>query len=290
MSYTGYSLEGKRIAITGSTGDLAEQLCPKLLSDGAELVLLNRSLEKTTIQRHHFKVSHPEGNVEFLETDLTNPVSLEKTIQALTEHPVDILFLAAGVYQTERNRTAFGYDCIFTANFLAHYILVKKLLPVLRSRHAKVIAVGSIAYRYSETDPQDPDFTNREGCAIPYGNSKRYLMAALSELLEDEPDIEFVLTHPGVAFTRMSAHYPAEVYRVLKHPLQKILAKPEDAVESLYAAFVKPVPKGFWVGPELFDTWGKPTVKPVTGISKAEREQIFQTAEKLFCEYEKNWE
>lgn len=287
---TSYSLNNKTIAITGSTGDLMQKLCPKLLDQGAKLLFLNRSLEKTTVMRHHLKLSHPNGEVSFHETDLSDPLSVKNAIAFLKEHPVDIFILGAGIYQVERHRTDFGYDNIFTVNFLSHYILVRELLEVFRANHTKVVTVGSIAYRYSKSDVSDPDFVNKTGCAVPYGNSKRYLMTALGELLKDETEMDYVICHPGVAFTNMSAHYPDKVYKLMKKPLETFLAKPEDAVESIYAALTMPVPKGCWVGPEVMDTWGKPTVSPIGGIEEAEQKEIFETAEKLYEEFVKMWE
>ena len=41
------SLKGKTVAVTGATGGIGTELCRYLVYLGAELVLLNRSEEKT---------------------------------------------------------------------------------------------------------------------------------------------------------------------------------------------------------------------------------------------------
>ena len=107
------------------------------------------------------------------------------------------------------------------------------LLPVLRERGGRVVAVGSIAHNYSETDPADVDFSSRTRASRVYGNAKRYLMFSLYGLFENESNVSLAVCHPGITFTNITAHYPKAVFAIIKNPMKVIFMKPERACLSI---------------------------------------------------------
>ena len=74
---------------------------------------------------------------------------------------IDVFIHNAGAYSIPRNTSNSGYDNVFTINFVSPYYIIRELLPQISARGGKVLAVGSIAHRYSEIDKNDVDFRTR---------------------------------------------------------------------------------------------------------------------------------
>ena len=172
---------GKTVAITGSTGGLGKALCAHLASLGASLVLVDRNAERSSAHRTDLinKYGIP---VTCVTAELEDTASVDNAAECLCEIGIDVLILNAGAYSIPRHKCDSGFDNVFQINFVSQYTLSKKLLPHLRERNGKLVAVGSIAHRYSKVDKSDVDFSTRKSSALAYGNSKRYLMYSLYEL------------------------------------------------------------------------------------------------------------
>ena len=180
------SLSGKLVAITGSTGGLGLELCRHLASLGANLLLLNRNPARTESQRKELLALLPTLSVESLVVDMEDADSVRAVTEQLKGYPIDALILNAGAYSIPRKTCKTGYDNVFQINFVSPYYMVRELMPHLRARGARVVAVGSIAHNYSKIDPRDVDFSTYAAASKVYGNAKRHLMYALSELFRSE--------------------------------------------------------------------------------------------------------
>lgn len=282
LEKNGISLAGKTVAVTGATGGLGSVLCRNVLALGGSLILLNRSAQKTDTLRTSLLRDFPDACIDFLQTDLTDMDNVKTVCDALLNRPLDYLVLNAGAYSIPRATCSTGFDNVFQTNFVSHYYMVHRLLPLLNRRGGTVVAVGSIAHTYSKTDPEDMDFATRKGSSLVYGNSKRYLMFALTELMKDQPHVRFAIAHPGISFTNITAHYPKYLFAIIKYPMKVIFMKPSLAVRSLVLALCRPVPSLSWVGPRLFNIWGNPSVKKLRTCSPEERARIFETAETIY--------
>ena len=178
------SLRGKTVALTGSTGGLGKALAEHLSSLGADLILLNRNRARSEEQAAY--LSEKYGiSAEYIRLDTSDMESVREATEALLCRPIDVLIHNAGAYDIPRMTTDAGYDNVFTINFLSPYYMTRRLLPLLRERGGRVVVVGSIAHRYSKTDPSDVDFATRSRASLVYGNAKRYLTYALHRLFEN---------------------------------------------------------------------------------------------------------
>ena len=276
------SLAGKTVVITGATGGLGGELCRSVLALGGRLVLVNRSRDKSRALRGNLLEEFPGSDITVLLADMTDLPSVEAVCAQLEGQPLDYLILNAGAYAIPRKTCETGYDNVFQTNFVSHYYMVKRLLPVLAGRKGKVLAMGSIAHNYSKTDPQDIDFAKRKKASLVYGNSKRFLMFSLAELLKNNPDVDFAIAHPGITFTNITAHYPPLLFAIIKYPMKVIFLQPYPAARGMIEAMFASVPYLHWIGPKLFDIWGNPSVKALTTCDEAERKWIFDTAEEIF--------
>ena len=281
LEKNGVSLAGKTIAVTGATGGLGSALCRNILALGGSLILLNRSKRKTDALIASLRSDFPGACITFLQVDLTDMESVRAVCDTLLQAPPDALVLNAGAYAIPRSTCKTGFDNVFQTNFVSHYYMVHSLLPLLEQRRGTLVAVGSIAHTYSKTDPEDIDFAHRTASSLVYGNSKRYLMFSLSELMKQHPRVRFSIAHPGISFTNITAHYPKYLFAIIKYPMKVIFMKPAAAVRSLVQGLCHPAGCDCWIGPKLFNIWGDPSVKKLSTCSPEERKRIFETAEKI---------
>ncbi|MBE6799081.1 MAG: SDR family NAD(P)-dependent oxidoreductase [Ruminococcaceae bacterium] len=274
-------LKGKKIAVTGSTGGLGRELCSYLGSLGAELILLDRNKERSEQHRDALKTRFGI-DVKCINVDLECIESVRAATEALRREEVDIFIHNAGAYSIPRHKTATGYDNVYQINFASPYYMIRSLLPELRKRKGRVVAVGSIAHNYSKTDPLDIDFSTRRRSSLVYGNAKRHLMFSLFELFKDEKEVSLSIVHPGITFTNITAHYPKLVFAVIKHPMKVIFMKPRKAVLSILNGVFESTAYCEWIGPSVFDVWGYPKKRSLKTVDSSERTEIGRIAEEVY--------
>jgi len=158
------------------------------------------------------------------------------------------------------------------------------LLPKLRACGGRGVAVGSIAHNYSVTDANDVDFRTRKKASLVYGNAKRYLMYGLHELFRDEKQATLAIAHPGITFTNITAHYPPLLFALIKHPMKIIFMKPQKAALSIVKGVLEASDYRTWIGPAIFDVWGKPSVKPLRTATDEEIAHIDRTARTIYAQ------
>ena len=280
------SLKGKTIAVTGSTGGIGIHLCRFLAELGASLVLVNRNAKTSEIQAVSLEKDFGV-NVKFVKADLSNMSSVAIATEKLMQMPIDVFIHNAGAYSIPRYICDTGYDNVFQINFISPYYMIKKLLPILRERKGRVVAVGSIAHNYSKSDKSNIDFASNSKASKVYGNAKRYLMFSLYRLFESETDVTLSITHPGISFTGITAHYPKLIFAVIKHPMKIIFMKPRKACLSVLKGVFEETQMCRWIGPKYFDVWGRPKSKKLKTSTKEEIDFIGETAEKIYSETEK---
>lgn len=276
-------LNGKTVAITGSTGGLGNAVCKHLCSLGASLILLDRNAQRSEIFAQELRKTY-SVDVSTFTVDHESMESVKKATEYLIEKEPDVLICNAGAYSIPRRVCDSGYDNVFQINFISPYYMIKKLLPTLRKKHGRAVIVGSIAHNYSKTDPDDIDFSTRKKASLVYGNSKRYLMYSLLSLFKNESDSTLSVTHPGITFTNITAHYPKLIFALIKHPMKVIFMKTDKASLSIVKGVFESTEGYSWYGPKLFDIWGLPSKKKLKTASEDEIQRISNTAERIFNE------
>lgn len=274
------SLVGKTVAISGATGGIGRALCRHLATLGASLILLDRNEKKSRALGVTLQAEFPSLTVEYIRVDMTEMDTVKGAADMLEKRPLDYLILNAGAYAVPRFTTHGGYDNVFQINFLAPYYLARRLLPHLRARGGRVVAVGSIAHNYSKTDPRDIDFRTRGRASLVYGNAKRFLMYALSR---EARGGGVAITHPGITQTNITAHYPKLIWLLIKYPMRVIFMSPKKAALCVLRGLFDGCGEGEWIGPRVFDVWGYPKKKHFASADEAERAFIEETAERLYA-------
>ncbi len=277
------SLAGKTVAVSGSTGGLGKEICACLADLGADLILLDRNVGKAEAHRQDLLAKHPNMRVEIICADLADMQSVESAAAQLEHMGVDVLICNAGAYAVPRFITSSGLDNVFQINFAAPYYLMRRLAPHLQSRGGRVVLVGSIAHRYSVTDPDDVDFRTRKKASLVYGNAKRYLMLAAPEAAA-HAGLPIAVTHPGIAVTGITAHYPKWLYALIKYPMKVIFMHPKRACLSILQGVFEDTAKGEWIGPRVFDVWGLPRKARYDSYEETEKERVCAQAERIYKE------
>ena len=274
------SLAGKTVAVSGATGGLGKPLCKSLASLGASLILLDRNASRSKALADELHTLFPNVEVKRIPLDLEEIDSVKACAEELLLHDVDVLILNAGAYRIARRTCKGGFDNVFMINFASPYYLAKKLLTKLEERGGRLVVVGSIAHTYSKSDPDDVDFVTRQKHSLCYGNAKRHLMYASYGLCEGKQCL--AVTHPGIAVTNITSHYPKAIYALIKYPMKVIFMSPKKACLSILGGLFDSTGEAEWIGPRFFSVWGLPKKKCLKHYDKEEAARLYEKAEEIF--------
>ena len=273
------SMVGKTVAISGATGGIGQELCRHLAGLGAALLLLDRNSDRSNAWIEKLRGEFPTLNARHLRLDLADFETVRAVTEELRVTPPDYLIFNAGAYHVPRYTTSIGHDNVFQINFVAPYYMAHELLPIMRERGGRIVAVGSIAHNYSHIDLEDIEFLTRKQSSKVYGNAKRFLMFSLFSL--DKNGNTISVAHPGITLTNITAHYPKLIYAIIKHPMKVIFMSPRRASLSILAAMVQDTQQNEWFGPSLFDVWGLPKKKLLKTCPADEAAKICGEAERI---------
>ncbi len=271
------SLEGKIVALSGSTGGLGKQLAPMILSKGGELVIIDRNRQKQTELIQKLLAEFPHAHIIPLNADMENMDSVKDVCRELEKIKPDFMIHNAGAYDIPRRICDTGYDNVFQINFVSPYYITRKLMDA----GTKIIVVGSIAHNYSKSDPNDTDFRTRGASSLVYGNAKRYSMLAHLELAKRQ-GLRLAVTHPGITMTGITDHYPKWLYAIIKHPMKLIFMSNQKSALSIMQGLYEYTEDYTWIGPRLFNIWGYPSKNKLKTCKADEISRIYNTAEETY--------
>ena len=273
-----HSLKGKTVAVTGSTGGLGSELCLFLAGLEANLVLIDRNKQKSENLIKRLKKINGEISVKKVEADFEDAFSVKRAADELKKINIDIFIINAAAYSIKRKKSALGLENVFQINFVSPYYIVKELLAV--NAKIKVVAVSSIALKYSVTSRDDIDFKNKNASSLIYGNSKRFLTFSLMRLFKDSDRLSIV--HPGICFTNITAHYPKFIFAIIKYPMKIIFMSPKKAALSILRGVFETTNQNEWIGPRLFNIWGLPNKKRLCCCKGDEIDFICSASDMLY--------
>src|SRR5215216_3374644 len=140
------NLAEAKILVTGATDGLGKRVAFELAATGATVLLHGRRRERLEAT---LEEAREETGSEKLGSYLADFSSLGEVRalaeQVLTEQDrLDVLINNAGVIAGERKESEDGYELTFAVNYLAHFLLTRLLVPLLRdSAPARVVNVAS---------------------------------------------------------------------------------------------------------------------------------------------------
>ena len=256
-------LTGRLAIVTGANSGLGLGLTGRLAAAGAEVVMAVRNLEKGEAARNEVLVAHPGAQLRLERIDLASLASVAEFAERLTAQgrPIDILLNNAGVMMPpERETTDDGYELQFESNYLGHYALTARLLPLLRAAEApRVTSLSSfMAYfgRYDWNDLQSEKYSPVRS----YGLSKLAMLSFARELQARSDANGWGLlsdaAHPGFTRTNLQtsgprrgkAPRPPKTYR--RTPFWQLVDT--GILPALYAATSPDAAPAGYYGPDGF--------------------------------------
>jgi NAD(P)-dependent dehydrogenase (short-subunit alcohol dehydrogenase family) len=135
----------RTIVITGATDGLGKGLARELAPSGARLLLHGRNEEKGQALREELG-PRAAGELEWRRADLSSLDEVRDLADSLLEEErIDALVNNAGIGTAGgREESADGYELTFAVNYLAPYLLTRRLLPLIeRSAPSRIVNVTS---------------------------------------------------------------------------------------------------------------------------------------------------
>ncbi|XP_017262902.1 3-keto-steroid reductase isoform X2 [Kryptolebias marmoratus] len=245
----------KVVLVTGANSGIGLALCERLLSDdteGLQLCLACRNVQRTEDARSALLASHPEAQVDLLQVDTSSISSVLRAARdvKLRYDRLDCLYLNAGIMPnpefdikaffkglfsskvitmfataegilTQRDAvTADGLQEVFATNLFGHFLLVRELEPVLCHPGRTSQLVWTSSSNAHRSAFKLDDIQHKKGNQ-PYSSSK-YATDLLSLALNNHYNKQGLyssVTCPGFVMTKLAygilPSFPAFLWTML---------------------------------------------------------------------------
>jgi NAD(P)-dependent dehydrogenase (short-subunit alcohol dehydrogenase family) len=207
---------GKLAIVTGATGGLGLETALGLAGAGATVILAGRNPAKGRAAEDLIRQRHPNAEVRFEVVDLASLSSVaDFASRILSEgRPIDILINNAGVMAPrKRETTVDGFERQLATNYLSHFALTGRLLPLLTAGRARVVELSSVAHRSGKIQLDDLNYERGYKPFPVYSQSKLAMLMFAIELDRRSTTNGWGLTsvaaHPGFARTDLIDNGPA---------------------------------------------------------------------------------
>jgi NAD(P)-dependent dehydrogenase (short-subunit alcohol dehydrogenase family) len=235
------NFSNKLVVITGATSGIGYHTARKYASHGANLLCVNRNLQKSEALCHEIK-NEFGVNCEFKIADLSNLQDIHRVAKELSklDTTIDVLIHNAGIYLTKREETSDGLEKVFVIQYLSTFILNFILMEKLKSQEkARIIMVNSEGHRFAAWGLRLDDLNwgiRRYSGLKSYGSAK--LAQLLSMIVFNEhfrnTGVSINAMHPGAVKTE-TGQENGPVYQWFKRNfIDKTLKSPERSAEALY--------------------------------------------------------
>jgi NAD(P)-dependent dehydrogenase (short-subunit alcohol dehydrogenase family) len=268
------SQRGRTAVITG-TGGLGFQDALALARAGANVIIGGRNSSKGEAAVAQIHQSVPDANVCFEPLDLASLDSIRAFSERVRQwqSSLDLLINNAAVMTPpKRQVTSDGFELQFGTNYLGHFALTGRLLPLLRKGNTpRVVTVSSVAARSGALDFDDLQSERSYQPMSAYRQSKLACLVFAFELQRRCAiagwDVQSIASHPGVSRTDLLPNgaglwsAPGMARRFLWFLFQPAA---QGALPTLFAATSMHAHGGGYYGPDKFnETRGYPTAAKV---------------------------
>jgi NAD(P)-dependent dehydrogenase (short-subunit alcohol dehydrogenase family) len=253
---------GKLAVITGATGGLGLDTALGLAGAGAEVVLAGRNSAKGHAAEAVIRQRHRNAKVRFETVDLARLESVADFANRVLAvgQPIDILVNNAGLMAPrDRKVTADGFELQFGTNYLSHFALTGRLLPLLTAGKARVVQLSSIAHRSGSIRFDDLNYEHGYKPFPVYSQSKLAMLMFAIELDRRSKAKDWGLTsvaaHPGFARTDLVDNGPAVGANAFLTSAIKLMVRvighsaAAGALPTLMAATLPGAKGGLYFGP-----------------------------------------
>ena len=210
---SGIDLVGKVILITGGTTGLGKESARALGAVGASVIITARNEEKGSAAVAQLTELVPNGDFSFEVMELGSLESVRAfTDRFLASHDrLDVLLANAGIMAVPYGKTDDGFELQFGTNHLGHFVLVNRLLPLLKaSAPSRIVNLSSAGHFASGILWDDPNFeTNEYSKMEAYGQSKtaNILFTVELERRYGDAGVHAWAVHPGMVMTDLARSF-----------------------------------------------------------------------------------
>ena len=292
------SQSGQLAVVTGATGGLGFETALALARAGAEVVLAGRNDAKGEDAILRIRAEAPKAKARFERVDLASLASVAALAGRLLAQgrAIDILVNNAAVMAVpRRGATLDGFELQFGTNFLSHFALTARLLPMLRqSERARVVSVSSGAHRMGKRkiDFADLESERKYSPWNAYCQSKlAMLMFALELQRRSDANGWGLLSnaaHPGYARTGLVANGPGDkgLMGTLHRSIGRLMSHSAaaGALPLLYAAAAPEARPAAYYGPaHMFEMKGPVAIAVIDSIAKDDMaaRKLWEVSEEL---------
>ncbi len=208
-------LTGKRVIITGSNSGTGFETAKAIAARGGSVIMAVRNADKAQAAIAAIARETPSADVRFEALDLARQASVTDFAERMLAdgRPIDILVNNAGVMMLPtREVTEDGFEMQLATNYLGHFALTARLLPLLRAGNARVVQLSSIAHRRGQIRLDDLNWTHGYKPWPVYGQSKLAMLMFGLELDRRSAangwGLTSVVAHPGYARTGLIENGP----------------------------------------------------------------------------------
>lgn len=233
--------KGRLVVISGATAGIGYLTARKFASQGANLLCINRSEEKSAALQNELQ---KEFGVRcmYILADMSIMAEVRRAAEELIkiETPIDVLVHNAGVHRTKRELTAEGFDKVFVVNHLSSFMINILLSERFKSQEkARIILVNSEGHRFAPwgLDLNDLNWEKRRYSGLKsYGSAK--LAQLQTMLLFDayfrNTGVSINAMHPGAVRSDTGKENGAFYRWFKRNVFDKMLRPTEIASESIY--------------------------------------------------------
>jgi NAD(P)-dependent dehydrogenase (short-subunit alcohol dehydrogenase family) len=261
----------KRVIVTGANSGIGYETALELARAGAEVIIASRSAPKAAQAVARIQHIYSGANIHFEPLDLASLTSIAAfAARVATRYPsIDILINNAGVMGLpKRQLTEDGFEMQLGVNFLGHFALTARLLPLLRkAEKPRTVQLSSIAHKRGVIKLDDLQSEKSYSPWKAYNQSKLAMLMFALELQRRSGvanwGILSTAAHPGVARTELIANGPGrnalmKLAETIVFPLISQSAA-AGALPTLYAATSpNAAPGGYYGAQGFMDLQGPP--------------------------------
>jgi len=207
------SLEGRTYIITGANAGAGFQASRILLSKGAKVVMLNRSVAKSNGAIKELQEEFGTGaDVSFVCMNLADLASVRDTATEVlkTVPRIDALICNAAIAQVPtRKLTVDGFESQLGTNHYGHFVLCGMLFDRIEESQGRIVVVASLGYKLGLRTIQFDDMNwEKNYSANPaYSQSKLAQMMFAYELQDRveaaNRQVKVYVCHPGASATSL---------------------------------------------------------------------------------------
>ncbi|MEO0472824.1 MAG: SDR family oxidoreductase [Bacteroidota bacterium] len=207
------NLNGKTYLITGANAGAGFEAAKILLSKGAEVVMLNRSEERSKQAIADLKVPFgTNAKVSFIKMDLAELSSVRRAAKEVlqTVNRIDALICNAAIAQVAKQTfTPDGIESNLGINHYGHFLLVNLLFDKVAQSAGRVVVVASEGYKMGLKTIQfeDMNFDKNYHPNNTYCHSKLAQMMFAYELQNRikaaNKNVKVYVCHPGASKTSL---------------------------------------------------------------------------------------